>query len=70
LKNKARLEDITVRQEPLSSRQRRGGSKLAGGQEVCRKVHVGSRKKLSREEAMWEARRMKAEALGYGKDGV
>ncbi|MFA6372425.1 MAG: hypothetical protein WCW68_07355 [Methanothrix sp.] len=76
LQDKARLEDITVRQEPLVKQTKMGemtyyrwvASWREGGR--CKKVYLGSTKKMSQAEAMQKAREMKAKALGYGKDGV
>ena len=76
LQDKARLEDITVRQEPLVKQTKKGertyyrwvASWREGGR--CKKVYLGSAKKISQAEALQKARVMKAEALGYGKDGV
>jgi hypothetical protein len=35
-----------------------------------RKVYLGSCRKMSPPEALQNARRIKAEALGYGKEGI
>jgi hypothetical protein len=67
----ARLEDLTVRQEPLVKRTKKGerreyhrwvASWREGGR--YRKVYLGSCRKLSHEDALRKARRMKAEGLG------
>ena len=76
LQAKARLEDLTVREEPLVKQTNKGertyyrwvASWREGGR--CRHVYLGSCKKMSQAEALQKARVMKAEALGYGKDGV
>ncbi|MFZ2471816.1 MAG: hypothetical protein WAW52_07735 [Methanothrix sp.] len=76
LQDKARLEDITVRQEPLVKQTNTGERTyyrwVASWREDgrCRHVYLGSCKKMSQAEALQKARMMKAEALGYGKDGV
>ncbi len=70
LKAMARLEDLTVREEPLVKQTTKGertyyrwvASWREGGR--CRHVYLGSCKKMSREEALQKARTMKAEALG------
>jgi hypothetical protein len=70
LQAKARLEDLTVRKEPLVKETKRGertyyrwvASWREGGR--CRKVYLGSCKKMDQEEALRKAMRMKAEALG------
>ena len=72
LQEKARLEDLTVRMEPLVKQTKKGekvyfrwvASWREGG--LCKKVYVGSCKKMSRGEALQKARKMKAEALGIG----
>jgi len=73
LQSKARLEDLTVRQEPLVKRTKKGWKRnyfrwVASWREGkrYRKVYLGSCRKLSREAALVKARRMKAEALGIG----
>lgn len=69
LKAKARLEDLTVREEPLVKQTKKGertyyrwvASWREGGR--CRHVYMGSCKRMSQAEALQKARRMKAEAL-------
>jgi len=66
----ARLEDLTVRQEPLVKQTRKGertyyrwvASWREG--EKTKKIYLGSVKKLSQAAALQKARGMKAEALG------
>lgn len=66
----ARLEDLTVREEPLVKRTKRGEKTyyrwVASWREdnKIKKVYLGSSRKLSREGALQKARAMKAEALG------
>ena len=70
LQVKARLEDLTVRAEPLVKQTKKGertyyrwaASWREGGR--CRHVYLGSCKKMSRDEALEKARAMKKEALG------
>jgi len=71
LQSKARLEDLTVREEPLVKRTKKGGMRtyyrwVASWREGkrYRKVYLGSCRKLSHEAALMKARNMKAEALG------
>ena len=65
----ARLEDLTVREEPLVKRTKKGEKTyyrwVASWREGAKtkKVYLGSSRKLSREEALQKARAMKAEAL-------
>ena len=65
----ARLEDLTVREEPLVKRTKKGEKTyyrwVASWREGAKtkKVYLGSSRKLSREEALLKARAMKAEAL-------
>lgn len=69
LKAKARLEDLTVREEPLVKKTKKGertyyrwvASWREGGR--CRHVYLGSCKKMSHDEALQKANRMKAEWL-------
>jgi len=70
LKARARLEDISVMQEPLVKQTKKGERAyyrwVASWREDgrSRKVYVGSCKKMSREEALQKAKAMKAKALG------
>lgn len=70
LKAKARLEDLTVRKEPLVKKTKRGERTyyrwVASWRESgkCRHVYLGSCKKMSHDEALQKAREMKKEALG------
>ena len=71
LKPKARLEDLDVYQVAKKKRTTKGKARIytywhASWREGAkvRNVYLGSAKKLTREEALEEARRMKAEALG------
>lgn len=66
----ARLEDLTVREEPLVKQTKRGKriyyrwvASWREGDKV-RTVYLGSCRKLSRESALEKAKKMKAEALG------
>jgi len=70
LQAKARLEDLTVREEALVKKTKKGertyyrwvASWREGGR--CRHVYLGSCKKMSHDEALQKARNMKAEGLG------
>ena len=70
LQEKARLEDITVIEEPLVKVTKKGERTYYRWVAVWRvdgkykKVYVGSCRKLSQAEALQKARKMKAEALG------
>ena len=70
LQEKARLEDITVIEEPLVKVTRKGEKTYYRWVAAWRvdgkykKVYLGSRKKMSQAEALERAREMKAEALG------
>ena len=70
LQKKARLEDITVREEPLVKKTEKGERTYYRWVAAWRvdgkykKVYVGSCKKLSQAEALRKARGLKAEALG------
>ena len=71
LKPKARLEDLDVYQVAKKKRTKNGKARIytywhASWREgpKVRNVYLGSAKKLTKEEALEEARRMKAEALG------
>lgn len=66
----ARLEDITVRQNPINKRSKKGEEKtyyrwVCSWQDGDKTVtkYLGSCAKMSKEGAMEKARRMKAEAL-------
>lgn len=66
----ARLEDISVRQSPLIKRNKKGEEKtyyrwLAswGSGKETHTVYLGSVNKISRDEALIKARRLKAAAL-------
>ncbi|VVB70046.1 Uncharacterised protein [uncultured archaeon] len=69
LEEAARLEDITVWMDSIVKQTKKGEKKygrwLAGWREgdKLRKVYLGSCRKMSREEAMKKARKLKAEAL-------
>jgi len=70
LKGAARLEDLTVWKMAKEKNTKKGPREYAywmiswreGGK--VRNVHLGSCEKLSREDALQKARKMKAEALG------
>lgn len=70
LQDKARLEDLTVREEPLVKQTKKGertyyrwvASWREGGR--CRKVYLGSCRKMGQAEALQKARELKARALG------
>lgn len=70
LQKKARLEDITVIEEPLvkvTKKSKRTYYRWVAAWRVngkYKKVYLGSCKKLNRAEALERAKRMKAEALG------
>jgi hypothetical protein len=70
LEDAARLEDITVWEDCIVKRTKKGKKKygrwLAGWRESgkLRKVYLGSCKTMSQAEALQKAREMKAEALG------
>jgi hypothetical protein len=73
LQGQARLEDLTVREEALIKTNKNGERKeylrwVASWREGdrYRKVYLGSCRKMSQPDALQKARRMKAEALGYG----
>jgi len=74
LKDRARLEDLSVMQEPLVKQTKKGERTyyrwVASWRECgkCRKVYVGSCKKMSQTDALQKARAMKAKALGCGED--
>jgi hypothetical protein len=66
----ARLEDITVRQNPLTKRNKKGEEKtycrwVCSWQEGSKTVtkYLGSCQKMSQADALEKARRLKAEAL-------
>ncbi|RJE46836.1 hypothetical protein A7K50_12490 [Dehalobacter sp. MCB1] len=69
LQEKARLEDITVREEPLVKKTKKGEKTYyrwvaawrVGGK--YKKVYVGSCRKMDQAEALQKARKLKAEAL-------
>jgi hypothetical protein len=70
LQRQARLEDITVRQNPLIKRNAKGEEKtyyrwVCSWQEGNKTVtkYLGSCKKMSQAEALKKARKMKADAL-------
>lgn len=66
----SRLEDLTVREEPLVKRTKEGEKTyyrwVASWREGAKtkKVYLGSTKKLSQADALAKARKLKAEALG------
>ena len=66
----ARLEDLTVRQAPITKRTKKGEKTyyrwLCSWQECDRTVtkYLGSIRKVSHAEALEKARKLKAEALG------
>ncbi len=70
LESAARLEDLTVRREPLVKQTKKGertyyrwvASWREG--ERTKKIYLGSCNKMSRSDALQKARRVKAEALG------
>lgn len=71
LANVARLEDLSVIQEPLIKTTKKGEKRtyyrwVASWKEndKIRKVYVGSCKKMSQEDALQKAGKMKAQALG------
>lgn len=70
LKAMARLEDLTVREESLVKKTKKGERTyyrwVASWRESgrCRHVYLGSCRKMSRDEALQKARKMKAKALG------
>ncbi len=72
LKDAARLEDLHVWQMEKTKSTKKGsqtyGYWMASWREDgrSRNVHLGSSRKLSRDEALQKARRMKAEAIGCG----
>jgi hypothetical protein len=76
LKAEARLQDITVREEPLVKQTKKGEKVyyrwVASWREdgKCRHVYLGSCKKMSEAEALQKAREMKATALGYSKESI
>ncbi|MCK9440344.1 MAG: hypothetical protein M0Q13_02870 [Methanothrix sp.] len=69
LQEQARLEDLTVWADSIVKQTKKGEKKyerwLAGWREgnMIRKVYLGSCKKMSQEEALQKARKMKAKAL-------
>jgi hypothetical protein len=75
LNQSARLEDITVRRNPLSKPTRKGDRIyyrwVCSWQEGDRTVskYLGSCKKMSEAEALRKARKLKAEALGIDVPG-
>jgi len=70
LQDQARLEDLTVRKEPLVKQTKKGERTyyrwVASWRESgkSRKVYLGSCRRLSREEALQKARQLKAAAIG------
>lgn len=70
LQDKARLEDLTVRQEPLVKRTKKGERTyyrwVASWREdgKCRHVYLGGCRKMGQPEALQNARAMKAKGLG------
>jgi hypothetical protein len=73
LQGKARLEDLTVREEPLVKQTKKGErtyyrwvTSWRDGVKI-KKVYLGSCKKMSHEEALERARKRKAEELGVEK---
>jgi len=69
LQDQARLEDLTVRKEPLVKQTKKGERTyyrwVASWRESgkCRKVYLGSCRKIGQAEAMQKARQLKAQAL-------
>lgn len=69
LQDAARLEDLTVRQEPLVKHTKKGERKyyrwVASWREggMYRKVYLGSCRRMSQTEALLKAREMKADRL-------
>lgn len=77
LQERARLEDLSVMQEPLIKVTKKGKRKKYWRWVAAwrvegkyQKVYVGSCKRMNQAEALRKARRMKAEALGYGKNDI
>lgn len=72
----ARLEDITVRQAPITKQTKKGEKTyyrwLCSWREGDRTVtkHLGSVKKVSHVEALEKARKMKAKAFGIDYIGI
>jgi hypothetical protein len=73
LSQSARLEDITVRQNPLIKRNAKGKEKtyyrwVCSWQEGNKTVtkYLGSVKKIGQTEALLKAKKLKSEALGIG----
>lgn len=71
LQARARLEDLSVRQETLVKQTKRGGERtyyrwVASWREgeKTRKAYLGSCKKMSQGEALQKARKLKADGLG------
>jgi hypothetical protein len=71
LQDRARLDDLTVREEALVKTNKKGEKReyprwVASWREDgrYRKAYLGSCKKMGRAEALQKARRMKAEGLG------
>lgn len=70
----ARLEDLTVREEPLVKQTKKGertyyrwvASWREGGR--CRKVYLGSCRKMSQPEALKKARELKSRVLRIETD--
>ena len=73
LNQSARLEDITVRQNPITRQTKKGDRIyyrwLCSWQESDRTVtkYLGSCKRMSQAEALQKARLLKAEALGISR---
>lgn len=71
LKEAARLEDLSVRQESLVKQTKKSGERTyyrwvaswREGERV-RKVYLGSRRKMSQGEALQKARKLKEDGLG------
>jgi hypothetical protein len=76
LQGKARLEDLTVREEPLVKQTKKGERTyyrwVASWREGAKtkKVYLGSCRKINEAEALKKAKRMKAEALGLKRINV
>ena len=70
LQGKARLEDLTVRKEPLVKQTEKGERTyyrwVASWREGAKtkKVYLGSCRKISQDEALRKAKKLKASALG------
>jgi hypothetical protein len=73
LRAKARLEDITVRRNPIIKRTKKGKRTyyrwVCSWQEGDKTItkYLGSCRKMSEAEALRKARKLKAEALGEGR---